>query len=210
MVLSQLKPSENLLYGAVRRFHAIILCEGKRDVDVLKAVIRKLNLPFQKNVGITDCGGLVKLKDTASIMAALARISRKLEVVGVLVDANKSSPPKRVEALINSLRAKTGGVGDVSEVEDGIFVVNVGRLKFIIYILGDERLPFQKHEMEDYLVDLMIENGQIDSREIAGVSAKSFLEERDVDSLDLVESSGADAVKKAFIWLVKFLRVLQG
>ena len=89
-------------------------------------------------------------------------------------------------------------------------MVNVGKLKFIIYILGDEQLPFQKHEMEDYLVDLMIENGQIDSREIAGVSAKSFLEERGVDSLDLVESSGADAVKKAFIWLVRFLRVLQG
>lgn len=210
----QLKPLENSFYtiasGIIRRFYALILCEGRSDSEIVKAVARKLELMPNRSVGITDCGGKDSLKNIASYAAILAEYSRKLNMIGVIIDADKYSPNERAHSFFNSIKAHLGVTSDISKIADAVYTFNVERLQFVIHIAGDVDLPFTKHEIEDYVVRLIIRIGKADRNSITGVRAKAFLECLDIDFLSLIEESTRDDVEDAFSYLINFLRIFIG
>jgi len=82
-LLRQLKPSKDSFYtyvfSGVKRFDALMLCEGRSDAEVVKEMMRKLGIKGSKSLAITGCEGISKLYGIAAATALLTRISRKIK-----------------------------------------------------------------------------------------------------------------------------------
>ena len=169
-MLVQLKPHQETFYKFVmnklRSLDAIVLCEGKMEVKVVKRIIRKLNLEIKGFVGITNCEGISHVPVMTCVVALLARLARKLKVIAVIMDAEEMSIKDRAESMINSLRARKLNVEDLEPINSQVFrtfiTINEKKLTLLIAINGDYTLPFEKHKIEDHIVKLMILESKIE------------------------------------------------
>jgi len=88
MLFVQLKPAERSFIDMARdllHFDAIVLCEGLSDAELLKMVAGGP----EANLAITDCGGVRGIYEIGRYVVALARLSRRLKALGVLVNADE-------------------------------------------------------------------------------------------------------------------------
>ena len=81
-MIGQLKPYRDSFYtfifSGVKRFDALLLCEGRTDAEVVEELIRKLGIEGRKSVAVTDCEGVDKLYDVAAAIALMVRVFRKV------------------------------------------------------------------------------------------------------------------------------------
>lgn len=175
-MLVQLKPGEELFYKFVfnefKRFDAMLLCEGGTEVKVVKAIIGKLGIEIKLALGLTDCEGINMVPQLAGVIALLARISRKLKVLSVLVNAETMDFIDRVESITNSLKSKGLQVSDPQPITrcNQVFQldikINSRTLPLIIAVNGIKEFKFAKRCIEDHAVKLMLLEGKIGSQEV--------------------------------------------
>jgi len=106
----QLKPLWKSTIGfidkRVRGFDALVLCEGKDEVEVIKASMRKLEIKVPGNVGLSYAEGINQLYKLTKFLIVLLKLLRKVKVIGVLLDSEKMSIEERVKSLRDSLKSK--------------------------------------------------------------------------------------------------------
>jgi len=103
-MLVQLKPRHEAFYGFVfdklTRLNALILCEGKTEAEVVKEITKKLGVLSQGfSVGVTDCEGIDVVPRMTSAVLALTKLSRKLKVVVVIIDAEDMDVEGRMRRI---------------------------------------------------------------------------------------------------------------
>ncbi len=216
----QLKPMENSFYdfvfGKLKRLRGIILCEGVSDVEVVKAIIRKLGLSV-RDIGITDCSGVTNEPKVAQAIASLVGIARKLETIALIIDANKSSFSSRIESIVDSLRSR--GVNIVSYhtiYNERVYKVVVSGKKFaiIVAINGIVDYGFSKYELEDHVIKLLLLENVLGANKLSMyTSAKELLRDNGYasinDIIELIENSMRDHVEKAFNHIMVLLKHFQ-
>ena len=105
----QLKPYEQsflvIARNLTKKFDCIILCEGKRDAEIIKILNNKLALQLGDNIAITHAEGIRNLLDLAKYIGVLARLSRKLKLLGILLDLDTKKPDERFHSIKDSLDA---------------------------------------------------------------------------------------------------------
>jgi hypothetical protein len=182
MTLTQLKPREEAFTKIlldVKKLDAIVICEGRSDVEVFKSILQKLSTVVERgfSIGFTDAEGLSNIPDMATAIAALSKLSRRLKTLVVAIDADEYTIEERAIGLINGLRARGTVVEDVekSGYHNQVYVADVlsneRRLKVLILVNGDFTIPSRKHVLEDHCVKLLgiPVKGDIDStKEIIG------------------------------------------
>jgi 5S rRNA maturation endonuclease (ribonuclease M5) len=206
MSLLQLKPKEQAFYQMARdltkKLKNIILCEGKDDVETLKALISALNITC-RNVGITDCEGISSLEEIAVYVATLARLSRNLEKIALVVDMDDKTARQRIQSLLNSLKAREVGVEEIQAISESLCKIKAGKLEVIVKAVGNVELPFQRHTMEDYLVKLLLLNGRIQNQQLMNVEeAKEIIEQ---EAHTIIRNSPIENVKLAYKNIIEFL-----
>lgn len=206
-MLIQLKPSEEvfseLVFNRLVRLDAILLCEGKTEVEVVKAIIKKLDIKIKSTLGLTDCEGIEQIPKLASVIALLARISRKLKALMVLVDAENLDFIDRAKSITNSLRSKEL---QTTSLQSSAYCNNVFELQIktnsrilplIIAVSGVEEFGFVKHYIEDHIVKLMLLEGKIDNQEISKYSeAKQVV--RGDEIINIIKESSKGDIESAF------------
>jgi len=213
MPFIQLKPAERsfieLARNLTRRLSEIILCEGATDAEILKLVAGKPD----KNVGVTDCGGVRQLYEVGRYIAALARCSRRLETIGVIVDADKYTYVERANSLINSLKAHELQVSRLEEVSEGLYETLIEQRRLLICIAGLSDIPVKAHSIEDHLVKALILEGRISIEDARGKpSSKDLLNTLNtsvVDELKALMKRRTRVIDEAFRRLINFVDKLQ-
>lgn len=213
MSLIQLKPQEQfwlqMCKNLTRRFRVMILCEGKRDAEVLKALVGKLEIPLRGNIGITDCGGIPAIKDVAIFVATLARLSRKLAKIAVIVDADTHTFDQKAGSIIDSLKANKIDIKETRQVAESLHNAKTEKLDILIQIAGIKDLPFQKHTIDDYIVQLLLLEGKIEDKEIKKArEAKEIVDEQEEDAKTIIENTEREKVEQAFRNIMDLLKVV--
>jgi len=211
-LLCQLKPKTEFFSFArdlTRRLATVILCEGKTDTTLLKTLISKAGIEVTKSVGITDCGGVSSLEQVAAYTAALARISRRLKEIVLIVDANEHTPGQRFQSLMNSLRANQIEIEEEEIISEYVYKAITPKTIILVKIAGKLDLPFRKHMIEDYAVLLLILNGEVKQNELTlSSSAKEFLDRHGKDIISIIEESEREKVQQAFSNLIELLKLV--
>jgi len=208
-----------------RHLDAVVLCEGPSDVELLKLVVGEPGV----SLGVTDCGGLRQLYEVGRYMAALARVSRKLRSLGVMVNANKHKLADRARALAQSLREHELEVGEFQPVSEGLFRLQLEQRTLVICVAGLEDMPVDRHCIEDHVLKALVSAGALDLdyvkqiaeelRQMASirqeppeVGAKDVLEALNLDPVEETRKLSAErpgAVRDAFRRLVRLVEELQ-
>jgi len=214
MSLIQLKPKEQAFYdmarNLTRKFRVIVLCEGEKDAEILKVIIAKIGMPLSGNIGITDCGGDPSIRDVAVYAATLAKLSRRLQTIVVMVDANRHASAARAKSVIDSLNALGIDIMETQEVEESLYKAKTERLDILVQIVGIKELPFKKHTIEDHVIQLLILEGKIKKEQIEKtVEAKEILDEQKEKIRSIIENSKKENVEQAFKNIIELLRVLR-
>jgi hypothetical protein len=182
MLITQLKPWEQAFMEIlmnVKRLDAIIVCEGRSDVEVYKSVLRKLTSGVERKVsiGFTDAEGLENIPDIATAIATLSKHSRKLKTLVIAIDADEYKAEDRASMLVDSLRAHGIVVEGFKRhtLYDQVYTASISsnerRLKALILINGDFTIPAKKHMLEDHCVKLLgipVERNIDSSKELIG------------------------------------------
>jgi len=120
-----LKPKENSFYELSKTvkkgIDAIILCEGKRDADVLEGILHKFFESLDRVVAIANCESKDSVMDFAKDVVALSSISRRLKTIAVVIDADEYTPKERAEAVKNSMQSITGSPVELIKIDSDIF-----------------------------------------------------------------------------------------
>lgn len=208
----QLKPLEEsffrIIHNRMPKFSALILCEGKSDAEIIKAVARKQDIELI-NVAITDCGGVENIPEIASAIASLARLSRRLELLATVIDLDDKTCSERFQSLVNSLNARDTQVKNVKEVERNIYNARLEasrELDFKAVFVGVEELPTKKHEIEDHMLKLQMLEGKISKDDVRVSRAKELV--RSEETLKIIEEASKENVEEAFKPIVRLLRLL--
>jgi len=216
-MLIQLKPSEEsfskLVFNKFKRLDAILLCEGKTEVEVVKAIIEKLGIDIKIVLGLTDCEGIDMVPSLTGAMALLARISRKLKNLSVLVNAETMDFTDRVKSIIDSLRSKelvVTGLQSLAECNH-VFKFQIKTdnrvLPSIIAVNGIKEFKFTKHCIEDHVVKLMLLEDKIGHQEISKYSEAKQVARGD-EIVDIIRDASKEHVKSAFNHIVCLLNYL--
>jgi 5S rRNA maturation endonuclease (ribonuclease M5) len=182
MSITQLKPWEEAFMKIlmdVKRLDAIIICEGRSDVEVYKSVLRKLTSGVERRVsiGFTDAEGLRNIPEIATAIATLSKHSRRLKTLIIAIDADEYKAEDRASGLIDSLRARGIVIEGFEKhgLYDQVYVANISsngrRLKVLILVNGDFTIPAKKHVLEDHCVKLLgipVERSIDSSKELIG------------------------------------------
>ncbi|MHA1595411.1 MAG: DUF3226 domain-containing protein [Candidatus Baldrarchaeia archaeon] len=146
MPIVQLKPHENAFYALARKIvkelEVIVLCEGRTDAEVLKAIIKKLELP-DINMGVTDCEGVPAIREITSYIATLSQISKKIKVIGVIIDADEYDYEQRARSVMNSLKSSGVPVKELNAVDENLFDIKNGKFPILILVSGIRDLPLK-------------------------------------------------------------------
>ena len=107
----QLKASDFLIQivKRVRVVRAIVLCEGERDVKVLKAIAKRLGLlDTLRDVAVTDSEGINTLKGTVfpTILSLILGKVIRVKPLAPIVDVNKLTTEESVQAIMDSVRSR--------------------------------------------------------------------------------------------------------
>ncbi|MHA1589580.1 MAG: DUF3226 domain-containing protein [Candidatus Njordarchaeales archaeon] len=212
--MRQLKPYEEsftvMARDLTKKFDCIILCEGKSDAEILKILNRRLNLQLGDNVAVTHAEGIKNLLELAKYISALARISRRLKLIGILIDLDNETPSNRFQRIKNSLNAVELDLVNVnilsSQLYNGLLKLDDRSLDIKIALAGLMDLPFQKHMIEDYVVKAAIINGTISKSLLSKHSdAKTLLSAQSISINEFLTKVGIDVLKKSFAHLITML-----
>ena len=220
-MLVQLKPHHEAFYRFVfdklMRLNALILCEGKTEVEVVKKIAEKLRVSLQDfSVGVTDCEGIEVVPQMTSAVLVLARLSRKLKVMVVIIDAEDMNIEDKIRSFADSLRARGAQVSNLSPIDDQVYSVKVTvedrTLAMVIAINGVFTLPFQRHKLEDHAVKLLLLSGKMSDEDLERYKDSKGVIGRD-GIVGLIEGSNEEHVKCAFnhihLVLLKLLSMLR-
>ena len=166
MPFLQLKPAEQsfirLARDLTKKLDALVLCEGPSDAEVLKLVVEQP----ERNVGVTDCGGVREVFEVGRYVAVLARLSRRLRGLGVVVNADEYGYEERAIALTNSLKAHGLRVSGPVELSEGLYEGLAERRRLLICVMGLHDIPVDKHCVEDHLIKALVLGGRLSFDEI--------------------------------------------
>ena len=221
MMLVQLKPHHEAFYRFVfdrlMRLNALILCEGKTEVEVVKRIAEKLGVSLQDfSVGVTDCEGIEVVPKMTSAILVLARLSRRLKVMVVIIDAEDMNVEDRVRSFTDSLGARGARVSNLSPIDDQVYFVRVTvedrTLAMVIAINGVFTLPFRRHKLEDHAVKLLLLSGRMSDEDLGRYKDSKEVIGRD-GIVELIEDSDEGHVRCAFnhirLALLKLLSMLR-
>lgn len=213
MPLFQLKPVEErflkICRNFTKKFEAIILCEGEEDAKTLKTLVAKMPVQIASNIAITDCGGFPTIREIARYAATLARLSRRLERIVLIVDANEHPIEQRLQSIVNSLRAHQVNVRSTEAIAESIYRIEVNDLEILSKIAGIMTLPFQSHAMEDYAAQLLVIRGKFEVSQMADFhKAKDFLSQVDEKAEEVIEQAPDELVQQAFENILSLLDLL--
>mgnify|MGYP000141379286 CR=1 FL=1 len=102
-----------------------MLVEGKTEVEVVKKIAEKLRYLCKTSVGVTDCGGIEVVPQMTSAILALARLSRRLKVMVVIIDAEDMNIEDRIRSFADGLRARGARVSNPSPIDDQVYSVKI-------------------------------------------------------------------------------------
>jgi len=216
MMLIQLKPSEEtfnkLVFDKFKRLDVVLLCEGGTEVKVVKALIRKLGIEVRLVLGLTDCEGIDLVPQLTGVIALLARVSRKLKALLVLVNAETMDFIDRVRSIVNSL-SKELQVDEPQPLAecDHVFQLRIKVdsrvLPLVVAVNGIKEFNFTKHCIEDHAVKLMLLEGKIDDQEVSKYSeAKQVVAEDEI--IDIIGEAAEENVRSVFNHIVCLLNYL--
>ena len=211
-MIRQLKPYKDsfytFVYSGVKRFDALILCEGRTDAEVIKELIRKLGIGGKKSLAITDCEGINKLYDVAAVIALLFRIFRKVKVLAVIIDADRFGVKERLDSLTNSLSSKGLEVSQAEALLSQVFRLSLQNTAITTYVAINavRQYHFKKHELEDHILKLLELEGRISKDDVVSTTtAKEYLSSRGYDVIEVVRTSAKENVSKALNHIVTLL-----
>ena len=190
-------------------FEVSVLCEGTDDINVLTTLIEKMGIQISKNVRLNDCGGTSELQKLASIVATLARLSKRLERIVLIVDADTYTPRERADSLRQSLNSHEVDTKEPVAVSGSIYRAESERLDFLIKITGKMDISFPRHEMEDYAVHLLIVREEVRESELSEFQKSSdFLEHYGKKADTIIRESQEVDVKRTYENVINLLTML--
>jgi hypothetical protein len=206
----QLKPLQDSFYDIVQRklprLDVLVLCEGRSDVEVAKEVLRGVLEVAEPlggvSVGFTDCEGIGNVPTMTNVVLSLARVSRRLRGLAVVIDADEYSVDDRVRGVVDSLTSRGRELGVRVSVPQGsgrldqvyLLEVSVDRrcLDLAVAISGDFSAPYRRRCLEDHCAKLM------GLRVGAGVESSKRLVTDMGECLRYIRERGAEEVCRAF------------
>ena len=213
----QLKASDSFIQivKRVKVVRAIVLCEGKRDVEVLKVIAKRLGfLDMLRDVAVTDSEGIDTLRGTVlpSILSLMLGKVIKVKPLALIVDANKLAAEERLQAVINSLKSRGYEIHSCEKICDNVWSIRttiaierepeafaIEIVPVIIAINGIFQHPFENlevHELEDHIAYLKFLTSRLGEEEIMRVKRASQLVTD--DDLNLIENADEENIRKAF------------
>ena len=210
MALIQLRPYEEsfnaIIFKKLKKLDALLLCEGKTEVEVIKTIVKRLNIAVSRNVGVTDCSGINALYDITNIAILLLRVARKIEKLGVLMDAEEMDIDRRVGSVLQSLKSSGVSVGKVEELCSQTRKVTLPDLERTLYIAvsGDFSYNFKTHMLEDHAITLLMLEGKLNEESLKQIAVASEIVDRR-ELIKHIDSSMLENVAKAFNHIVCLL-----
>jgi hypothetical protein len=181
------------------RLSLIVLCEGGDDIDALEALVKKISIQLPPYAGISDCGGIDRLKDFAPIVATLCRHSKKIRKIVIILDTDKYTVPERAEQLNQILNRHGVILENLQPLGTSIYQATSGNIEFLIMPVGDMQLPFERHEMEDYAINLLLLKGDIEENQIEDYSKPSdFIEDYGRKAPQIIEEANQSQVQETY------------
>jgi len=216
----QLKASDSFMaiVSRMRKARALVLCEGSRDAEAIKAIARRLGLAERlEGVIVTDAEGVNRLrKDLLPVALALiiGKVVSRLVPVVLIVDANREKPEDRVRGFIGSLRSRNYEVAEPEPVCVNVWRIAVKRagdeLQLLIAVNGVFEGPFhglEAHELEDHIAYLKLIEGLIAGEDLLKARKASDLVKLDED-FTLLDKASVDKIERAFSHITCILRIL--
>jgi hypothetical protein len=207
-----LKPQDQsfiVISREIKRLRAIVLCEGKYDIETINSLIDKLGLVVNGAVGITDCEGCDNLEEFASLVATLARARKTLEKIVVILDADNRVVTDRIGALTQSLRSQNVGIEDPQPVSGSIYQAKQDGLNFLMKIVGKMDMSFERHEMEDYAVQLLVISHRIEEKQLNGFHKSSdFIEDYGKRADKIIQEAQRPDVEQAYENVLNLLQMV--
>lgn len=202
-----------LARGFVGKLDVMVLCEGDEDERDLNALTEKLGILIRNGTGLTSCGGVEQLQELAHYIVALAQCSRTLKRIVLLVDADKSTVKERIQSLKQSLEAHNIVIDPFQLVSGSIYEAIIRltsrNVNLTVKIAGEMSMPFERHERDDYAVQLMILDGEITVDKLAGFSKSSdFLDNCNRDSCKMIHASVEGNVRQAYRNILDLLQMI--
>lgn len=191
------------------RLEVLILCEGSDDIDTLKSLVEKLNIQLPNHVGISDCGGITKLRQFAPIVSTICRLSKRTRKIVLIIDVNTNTPQEKVTSLQQSLASHFVHIENLRRVSDSFYRATFERFEILILIVGNLDLSFKSHEMEDHAIHLLMLKGEIEESHILNfVKASDFIEEYGKKANQIIEESEETQVTEAYEDVINLLNEL--
>ncbi|MCD6514831.1 MAG: hypothetical protein J7L07_07895 [Candidatus Odinarchaeota archaeon] len=214
-MIIQLKPSDvsftEFLFNKLKKLDIILLCEGKTDVETVKAIVDKLNIEINLTIGITDCEGIDKVIPLTNAIILLARLSRKMKKLAILVNVETMDFEDRVKSIADSLNAHNLTVSELkrSAENESVFTLKIKPdgnriLPLIVAVSGIKEFNFEKHCIEDHAVKLMLLERKISSNELSKYSeAKQIISGNEI--INEIKKAHKENIKRAFSHIVHLL-----
>jgi hypothetical protein len=193
----------------LHQLKVLIICEGDADVKDLEALDDKFNLRIPENVGYFDCGGIDQLTEFAIYVATLIRLAKKTKKIFAVLDADTSTPRRRINSFQQSLVAQQVDLKDFQLVSGSIFRSESDGLDILVKIAGDLSIPYRSHEREDYTVRLLTLNGEVNDTRLRRYSKSSdFVESLCRSSDSIIRESPKQNVKQAYRNMLNLLGMI--
>ncbi len=209
----QLKPHRESFYAISRkapRLKAIVVCEGQTDTEIIKEVAKKLGYKLGNHVAITDCEGIDNIP---IVVSSLAKLSRSLSTLAIVIDLDDKEASERIESLINSLRSHSIEITDPKLLNQKVFASNVARgeqsFNIVVTLMGLEEIPVEKHSIEDHVIKLMALKGSINLTSIQGIKSSKQLIDNYQKIAPLINKACEENIRSAFQPIVSLLKLIQ-
>jgi hypothetical protein len=213
----QLKGRELTKLLQVKEVRALILCEGFRETEYLKAIAKRLGLYEDlSDVVVTDAEGINTLRTQVlpSILSLIVeRVVMRTRIIATIIDADRMSVEDRIESLKDSLSSRGHRAIKKEHICDNVWrfsiTRDVGEIHVVMAVNGVFEEPFTRfetHEFEDHILYLKILENQVAKEEIMRAKrSKELVSETDIS---LIENSDRNNLEKAFKHIICVLHQL--
>ena len=196
---------------------AVVLCEGRDDVEVLKTIARRFGLQDKlRDVAVTDSEGIYTLRGTVlpTILSLVVGRVVRAKPLALVVDADKFTAQERVKSIVNSLQSRRLKVLSYEELCDNVWLLDVAtfageRVPILVAVNGIFQHPFENlevHELEDHIAYLKLLTGSLGEDEVKRAGRASQLVTS--DDFSLIESVDERIVERAFRHMLCLLEKL--
>jgi len=152
----------------VKGYEKYVVVEGPRDMLVLDRCFKRLKGVSPENIWITILPSRGIDRNVVEVVKAILPTERE---IFVLPDLNKKSPAERRKQIVDSLKRMSSEGYEILE-REGIVMFSKGtirtrlKLKNILPLgdprgLEDIRLKFESFSMDDYLLEIILQNSSI-------------------------------------------------